>query len=572
VLRRTLLVASLLVLGVATADDGDKEPFAFSLEVKEKVLDNGLRVLVAPRKGAPRVACAVWFRVGSVDEEPGKTGLAHCLEHMFFKGSHRVGVKDAALGDKLGAQLDAAWDRKHALLGALGEARLPVLRNRERSVAAACGRLLGAGEDLAAVVSETAFLAASGFRAEDLPYFELRVVEQDFQRLLAEERKNDNQEELWDTYVQAGGTNLNAFTTEDTTQYIVTLPSNKLELFFWLESDRLADPVFREWYAERNVVKEERRNDENAADGPFYEGLNAVVFGPHPYGHPILGWMKDLDELTPRDARKFFQDHYTTETATIVLAGDVDPERAFALAARYFGRIARRKAAVTRPPVEPTCPGEKRFQLETDAEPRVEIYWRAPEPSSRDRDVLDVIAAVLAGETGRLYKRLVDEKEVATSVDAGVDNHRFAGRFHVAARAKPDTDLAALEQLLLAEVAALTTQLVTGEELARAKSRIGIEVVRGLEDLEATAEKLGQGAAVQGDWHAFIERSRRIRSVTAEEVQRVARATFKIAGRTTGVHPRGAGAREAEPEPTPDPTDPTPLPGGHGHPKPGHRR
>lgn len=561
-LRRSLpfalLVASGVALGLASAQDGDKDPFAFTLVVKEKLLDNGLRVIVAPRKGAPRVACAVWFRVGSVDEEPGKTGLAHVLEHMMFKGSRRIGVKDAALGDKLMAQLDATWESKRALIEALGAERSDASA-RERALVAACGRLHGAGRDLAAVGSEAVFVARA---------VELRRVEREFQRLSLEERKNDNQEELWDTYVQAGGTGINAFTTEDTTQYVVTLPSNKLELFFWLEADRLATPVFREWYPEREVVKEERRGDENSSDGPFYEGLASVVYGPHPYGHPILGWMKDLDELRPQDARRFFERHYAPENATVVLAGDVDPERAFELAARYFGKVPRRKPEATRPPVEPTCPGEKRFVLETDAEPRVEIHWRAPAPGSREHDVLDVIAWILAGETGRLYRKLVDEAELAVTVDAADDTRRFAGRFHVAARAKPDADLKKVEQILDAEVAALGSDLVTDEELTRAKSRIAAEVVRGLEDLEGTADKLGSGATVQGDWRAFVERSARVRSVTAEDVRRVARATFKTAGRTVGVLVRGAG----EQEPAADPSEPAPPPSGHGHPKPGHRR
>ncbi len=519
--RRTLLVATLFVLGSALADDAAKDPFAFTLDVKEKTLANGLRVLVAPRKGAPRVACALWFRVGSVDEEPGKTGLAHVLEHMMFKGTRRIGVKDAALGEKLLARLDAAWEAKKALAAKLADPR-----------------------------------------ADEARVQALRRAEAEFDRLILEERKNDNQEELWDSYVNAGGSGINAFTTEDTTQYVVTLPANKLELFFWLEADRLADPVFREWYPEREIVKEERRNDENQSDGPFYEGLSATVFGPHPYGHPILGWMKDLDALTPRDAKRFFEQHYAPENATAVLVGDVDPERVFALAERYLGKVPARKAAVTRPPVEPTCPGEKRFTLETDAEPRVEIYWRAPAPGTREHDVLEVVSWILAGETGRLYRKLVDEAEVAVTVDAAIDARRFAGRFHVAARARPDIDLASVEKLLEAEVAALSSSLVTEDELSRAKSRIAAEVVRGLEDLEGTAEKLGQGAAIHGDWRAVIERSKRVRTVTAEEVQRVARATFKKAGRTTGLLVRGAGERdETEPAEPHAPSRPRPRPG-----------
>jgi predicted Zn-dependent peptidase len=570
-LRRTFIVLALglVAMGAWAGDDNgnDKDPFAFSLDVKEKVLDNGLRVLVAPRPGAPRVACAVWFRVGSVDELPGRTGLAHCLEHMMFKGTHRIGVKDAALGDKLDAQLDAIWARKKGQIVEVGS-ELPKLRAQERAFLGSCGRMLLAGEDVAQIASEAAFLGTKVFRPEDKPYFELRETEAEFTRLILEERKNDRKEELWDTYVAAGGTNLNAFTTEDSTQYVVTLPSNQLELFFWLEADRLTDPVFREWYPERDVVKEERRNDENAADGPFYEALTGVVFGPHPYAHPILGWTKDLDELTPREAYEFFEEHYSPENATCVLAGDVDPEKAFALAARYLGKVPKRKTRKTLVPVEPTCPGEKRFQQEAETEPRVEIYWRAPDPRSRENDVLGVIATLLSGESGRLYKKVVEEETIATSVDASLDQHRYAARFHVGARAKPDSDLDKLESDLDEEVTALTTNLVPPEELERAKGRIAADVVRGLEDLEGTTERLGQGATLYGDWRSLVERGKRVRSVTAEEVRAVAKKTFRKAGRTVGVLVRGPG----EPEPAEETKEDELTPQVHPHSsRPGHR-
>ncbi len=574
---RTLVLAVLLASGLAClagaqdgtgGTDGEADPFAFTLDVKEKVLENGLRVLVAPRKGAPRVACAVWFRVGSVDELPGRTGLAHCLEHMMFKGTHRIGVRDPVLGDKISAQLDALWSRKRALVRELGEARVPGLRARERALAAALQRFAAAGSDVAAASSEASFIAASSFGPQDRPFLELRSVEADFQHLILEERKNDRKEELWDTYVRAGGTNLNAFTTEDTTNYVVTLPSNKLELFFWLEADRLTDPVFREWYPEREVVKEERRNDENAADGPFYEALNAVVYGPHPYGHPVLGWTKDLDDLMPRDAMDFFEEHYSPENATCVLVGDVDPEQAFSMAARYLGKVPKRKIRVTHLPVEPTCPGEKRLVCYAETEPRVEIWWKGPESASRERDVLDVIAEILGGDTGRLYKALVEEGELAISVEASLDSRRYAGRFHVAAHAKPETDLAKLEEALDAEVAALSSSVVTPEELARAKNRLAADAIKGLEDLEGVAESLGRGSAVDGDWRAALARSKRIRDVTADEVKEVAAKTFKTVGRTVGVLARGASPVEEAPAPPDEPVGPS-----HPHPpKPGHRR
>jgi predicted Zn-dependent peptidase len=536
----------------------EADPFAVKIDVREHLCENGLRVLVAPRRRAPRIACAMWFRTGSVDEVPGKTGLAHICEHMMFKGSHRIGVKDFAKGEEIDRRLDEVWAKRKVL-----EAK------HEPKDLARFRDLRGRLELLEKTQTDEAKSARSDAEAEirkldpDGELAKLTPLDTELEELLREERLNDKREELWDLYVQAGGTSLNAFTTEDTTNYVVTLPSNKLELFFWLESDRLTDPIFREWYPERDVVEEERRIDENQPDGPFYEGLDAVAYGPHPYGHPILGWMSDLDEATRQDAFDFYLKHYGPQNATCVLVGDVAPDEAFALADRYFGRIPARPVAPTRPPAEPTSPGEKRLIVEGDAEPRVELWYRTPPPATPERDVLDVIVSLLAGETGRLYKHLVVEKQLAVTVEASDEVKRYASRFKVAAHAKPETDLDALETALAAEVAALTSETVSAAELERAKERIAADHVHGLEDLEQTCEKLGNAAAVQGDWRRALDRTRRVRGVTADDVKRVATRVFRSDRRTTGILRR----------PTTDDSgdEDTPKADGEGKPPKPHR-
>ncbi|MBI3724538.1 insulinase family protein [bacterium] len=576
--RRPLIAslgACLVLAASAAAKDPGDEPFSVKLDVREKVLQNGLRVLVAPRRRAPRVSCAMWFKVGSVDEQPGKTGLAHVLEHMMFKGTHRIGVKDASLGENLADQLDAAWERRTSILARLGQEGLLRLRSEERARLARArsaelrllALALGATDSLEATAEEARAVVALAVKdSPDARLFrELRAAEEEHARLLLEERANDRKEELWDLYVQAGGTGLNAFTSEDTTCYVVTLPSNKLELFMWLEADRLGDAVFREWYAELDVVKEERRIDENSPDGPYNEGLNAVVYGPHPYGHPVLGWSKDLDGMRRADARRFYETYYSPDNATCVLVGDVDPDAAFALAARYLGKVPRRRAPPPVSAAEPTAPGEKRLTVDAEAEARVEIYWKTPERDSPDRDVLDVIASILSGEMGRLYQDLVVAKEIAITTEASDDVRRFASRFKVGARAKADTDLAALEAALRADVASIVSEDVTDEELERAKNRIAAEHVRGLEDLEGTCERLGATATIQGDWRRALDRPERANRVTKEDVRRVAARTFVQRGSTVGV------LRRRAPEPRPDdaPEEPKPErgppPPHHGH-------
>ncbi|HVY62445.1 MAG TPA: pitrilysin family protein, partial [Planctomycetota bacterium] len=329
----------LLLLGaalVARADDAKPAP-AFSLGVHEAHLENGLEVLTVERPGAPRATCWLFMKTGSVNEHTGITGISHLFEHLMFKGTHTIGVKDYARDQKLQLELDAAWQELRAADAGTDDAKKVELVKR-------------------------------------------------FKALQKAERENDVQDELWDLYLSNGGTGLNAFTTEDMTVYIVTLPSNKVELFMWLESDRLAHAVFREFYAERDVVKEERRLDENRPEGPFEEQLYATFFMAMPYHWPVLGWMSDLDAITPADCRAYFDIFYAPNNAALVVVGDVKHEEVEKLAERYFGRIPRGKVP---PPairtVEPRPCGERRVTVEKkDARPRATLIFHCPRRGEAD--------------------------------------------------------------------------------------------------------------------------------------------------------------------------------------------
>jgi predicted Zn-dependent peptidase len=271
--------------------------------------------------------------------------------------------------------------------------------------------------------------------------------------------------------------------------------------------------------------------------------------------------------LTRKDARRFFETFYGPENATCVLTGDVVPDEAFKLAERYLGGIPRRSRPPLLEPVETAAIGEKRLVVEAAAEPRVEVLWPAPSPGSPDHIVLDVVAALLEGEHGRLHRELVLEHGIALATEAENDLRRHAARFRVAARAGATENLDDLEAALDEQIEALRETPAEPDELDRAKRRLLANHVRSLETLEGTADRLGQAAATL-TWRDVLDRPRRIQAVTPERVQEVARRTFVKRGRTVGV--LAEGSPEEAPLGGPKAHEPPQGPPPRPHPRP-HR-
>ena len=180
-------------------------------------------------------------------------------------------------------------------------------------------------------------------------------------------------------YSEQGGVGFNAFTSRDLTSYLISLPANKLELWASLESDRMRNPVLREFYTEREVVKEERRRSyETNPSGLMFEQMLATAYTMHPYRNPIIGWNSDIDNLTLDETRRFLTDYYAPVNTVIALVGDVTFAQAKALVERYFSDIA---PGVPVPPVldrEPPQRGERRLHIRFDAEPRLMMAFHKP--------------------------------------------------------------------------------------------------------------------------------------------------------------------------------------------------
>lgn len=293
--RYAPLVVLTLVLCVGLLPLNAQE-LSIQKQVIERILPNGLKVLMVSRPEIPTVRCTLAFRVGSVNERPGITGISHMHEHMMFKGTQTMGIKPGtlALDNQLNDQIDAL------------EAQI-------------------VKEDLKVKGRDENKIIALKKQVSDL--------------IARERAETIVSEEIWGAYQEAGGTGLNASTGNEMTQYYVTLPKNKLELYMALEADRLVNPVFREFYSERDVLVEERRMSENGAGFFFNEQLNATFYAATPYTWEVVGWMSDLQHITKDELKAYRAQFYRPDNAVLVLAGGVDIEPAMALVNKYFGSI-----------------------------------------------------------------------------------------------------------------------------------------------------------------------------------------------------------------------------------------
>jgi predicted Zn-dependent peptidase len=483
------------------------------IQVEEFTLPNGMRFLLFERHESPTIAAAWVAKVGSVNERPGITGLSHFFEHMMFKGTRVIGTRDAATD----LQLIVAQER---------------LRDQMRAEVSGMRARLRRGEidDLAAPEHQT-------------PRY--RELERQFQALVDQQRKTIVKDELDQIYTRNGGEGLNAFTSEDMTAYFVRLPANRLELWAWLESDRLLNPVFREFYSERDVVFEERRlRTESTPLGKFDEAFNALFWEAHPYKWPVVGWPSDIPSYTKAQADTYFATYYAPNNLTGVLVGAFESAAVKPLLERYFGRIPRGRAPVPEVvTLEPTQLGERRFNAEAETSPTLRVWWKAVPFVHRDRAALDVLTDLLSGRTGRLYKGLVLDKKLANDVEASTDLRKYAGLVSVECVVKDDQDVAQAEQALHAEIDALRTQPVPAEELRKVKNRSKADAYRRLSSPFSIMIQLAQYEGL-GDWRYINNYADELEAVTAADVQRVAQRYLARENRTVGVFlrkPGGAG-------------------------------
>jgi len=503
-------IVGLLALPATAAE-------APQIVVEEVVLENGMTWLLYEQHDSPTVTAGWTALVGSVNERPGITGMSHFFEHMMFKGTHTIGTADIEADLRIIEEQESVRKQMRA--------EKALMRERLRR---------GEIDDLSSPESWTE------------RYRELKA---EFDALVERQRETIVKDEMDRIYTSNGGEFLNAFTSEDQTVYFVRLPSNRLELWAWLESDRLLNPVFREFYSERDVVFEERRlRTESTPLGRFDEAFNAMFWEAHPYMWPVVGWASDIPMYTLAQAKEFFASYYAPNNLVGVLAGDFQVADVKPLLARYFGRLPR--GAVDPPPVvtmEPEQVAEKRYNAVAETSPTVRIWWKGVPFVHRDMPVLDLLSDVLIGRTGRLYKGLVEGRKIANQASAYIDTRKYSGIFIVECTVKEGEDPAAVEAAVYEEIEKLQQEPVPAHELQKVKNRYKANAYRRL------ASPIGIGLQLMvysglGDWGYINTSAELADAVTAEDIQRAASTYLVEERRTVGVFLRKEGAEAEDPE------------------------
>jgi|CXWL01.1.fsa_nt_gi predicted Zn-dependent peptidase len=486
---RRALGGMLFVLALASAPLVAQDLASFEKRTTLHKLPNGWTFILVQRPGSPVFSFATTVNVGSAQEVPGITGLAHMFEHMAFKGTPVVGTKDYGAEKKALEALEAAYQAWQA-------ERLAPRPDAEK----------------------------------------LKKLEADFQARETEAQQFVVSNEFDDLVEREGGVGMNASTSADSTNYFYSLPVNKLELFAYLESERFLRPVFREFYKERAVVMEERRlRTDSSPIGRLVERFLSAAFEAHPYHQPTVGYMSDLESFTMTDAEAFFQTHYTPSNMVTAIVGGIDPKAVIPILDKYFGRIPARPAPPPLRTVEPPQIAEKVVSLEDASQPFYLEGYHKPAATDPDQEVYDALEDILSnGRSGRLYRSLVRDQKIAVQVQsfAGFPGDRYPNLWAVFAVPAPGKTADEVAAALHRELERLKTEDVEDVELERFKTRARAGLLRGLASNTGLARNLAEAQRLRGDWRELFRTLDRIEKVTKEDIRRVAQKTLYDNNRT----------------------------------------
>jgi predicted Zn-dependent peptidase len=335
------------------------------------------------------------------------------------------------------------------------------------------------------------------------------------------------------------------------TFYFITVPSNKFELWAWMESDRLSDSVFREFYAERDVVHEERRlRTESTPTGVFQEQFEAMFWQSSPYQWPVIGWPSDLNSYTLEEARRYFDVYYRPNNLVGIVVGDFDPSEVRPVIDLYLGRLQRAAPGAEPPPVvtlEVKQLAEMRMNAECDCQPEVEVRYHTVPFNHADSFALEMLAQVLNGQTGRLYKAMVDGKKIAAGASASQNSRTYAGSFSFTGEVKGEAAPRQLEEAWYEELEKLKKELVPERELQKVRNRVAANAYRRLQSNFFIMVQLGTMES-SGGWEYINTSTPRLLAVTPEDIRRVAGTYFEPTNRSVATFTRKAGAAVEDPE------------------------
>jgi len=457
--------------------------------ITEFRLDNGMKFIVLERHQAPIVSFLTYADVGGANEPEGKTGVAHFLEHLAFKGTTRIGTKNYAAEKPLLDRLDTLSEQIEAATATGKEAEVTKLQAQFKKVES---------------------------QAADLV----------------------KQNELGQIVEQAGGVGLNATTSTDATRYFYSFPSNKLELWMSLESERFLEPVFREFYKEKDVILEERRlRVDNSPVGKMLEAFIDTAYKVHPYLRPVIGYDKDIRNLTTKDVKEFFDTHYVPSKLTMAVVGDVNAAEVKRLAQIYFGRYQAKPAAPDRLPIEPKQTETREVTLRLPSQPWYLEGYHRPAMNHPDNVVYEMIGSILSdGRTSRLYKSLVEKQQLALTAQGfnGFPGDKYPTMMLFYALTAPGHTVDEVATALRSQIDRLLTEPVSAEELDRVKTQARAGLLGSLDSNDGMASLLVEYEVKTGSWKNLFKELEAIAAVTPADIQRVAQEAFQPSNRTIG--------------------------------------
>ena len=457
--------------------------------VSEFSLDNGIKFIVLENHQAPVISFVTYADVGGANEPNGKTGVAHFLEHLAFKGTKDIGTTN--------------YQEEKEVLTRLDE-----------------------------IFAEMKIAKSNGDEAKLTP------LKSQFEQLQTQASEYVKHNEFGQIVETAGGVGLNATTSPDYTRYYYSFPANKLELWMSLESERFLEPVFREFYTEKQVILEERKlRTDNSPIGKMVEAFLDTAFTQHPYKRPVIGYELDLVELTREDVENFFATYYGGNNLTIAMVGDVEPNVVKRLAQIYFGRFPQSAKPPPTLAYEPPQTETREVTLEYPSQPWYLEGYHIRELNDPDYVVYDIISAILSnGRTSRLYQSLVEEQKIALAAAgySGFPGDKYPNLMLFYALTAPERSLDEVATALNREIERLKTEPVSPEELDRVKTQSRAGLLRAVNSNSGMASLLAEYEAKTGSWRHVFTRLDAIASVTAEDIQRVAQETFTRENRTIG--------------------------------------
>jgi len=487
-MKRTLMRAGLSLACLVLVTTPTVFGFDFmeiENSVSEHTLDNGLRIIVMERHEAPVASFVTYANVGGCDDPKEYTGLAHMFEHMAFKGTEDIGTTD------LQAELAAMHVEDSIFYEFRAERKKGPLADSTR----------------------------------------LAELEQAFNEAI-ENANKFVQPNAFDHILETNGaTGLNAGTGMDQTSYMMSLPSNRLELWMAMESARFSKPVLREMYRERNVITEERLQTlDNNPIMRAIDVLKSTAFVAHPYGISIVGHMSDIKNYTRDAAKAFYAKNYVPSNLILGIVGDVDPKEVFKLAEKYWGKIPYSPPPELLATIEPEQKGLRRVELEDPSQPFFAAGWHIPAYSHPDFPAIEALSDYLGqGRTSLLYKSLVKDKKIAAQVGVfpGYPGSKYPCLALTYAMPSADHTNAECEEQIMAEVERLKVELLSVEAVEEIKARAKAQFINGLTSNLGMAMRLTSAENDWGDWRHLFKELDRINAVTPEDIQRVAKEYFK---------------------------------------------